>query len=121
MAVSAEYKNYLAEIFEPLGLVEVKRMFGGAGVWHRGVLFALYARDALYFKVDDENRPDFQDAGMGPFTYDRKTGERQVESLYELPEALLDDPDELLIWAGKAVEAAFRADARKPPSKRRAQ
>ena len=36
-----------------------------------------------------------------------------------IPERLLEEPDELKIWALKAFEVAVRADQKKPPAKRK--
>ena len=55
--------DLLAEV-EP----ESKRMFGGLGIFHRGLMFALMDDDTLYMKVDDLNRPDYEAEGSGPFT-----------------------------------------------------
>ncbi|RYE85055.1 MAG: transcriptional regulator, partial [Hyphomicrobiales bacterium] len=33
--------DHLEDLFEPLGAVVVKRMFGGKGVWLDGMMFAL--------------------------------------------------------------------------------
>ena len=47
-------------------------MFGGAGVYCDGVMFALVPRDTLYFRVDDGNRAAYEAEGLEPFTYDGK-------------------------------------------------
>ena len=119
MAVSSEFADHLLELLEPVGGVEVRRMFGGAGLFHTNLMFALVAGDVVYLKVDDANRGDFEARGLGPFTYGTKNGERTIPGLYEIPEELLEDSDAFCAWAWRAIEAAWRADARKPPSKRK--
>jgi len=94
-------------------------MFGGAGMFHQGLMFALIIRETIYMKVDDVNRPDYEAAGSEPFTYDTSKGTRGVLSYFALPEDLLDDQTEAVAWAHCAIEAAFRTDAAKPPSKRK--
>ena len=38
-------------------------MFGGVGLYHADLFFGIIARDVLYLKVDDVNRPDYEAAG----------------------------------------------------------
>lgn len=72
MAVSPEYRAYIKDLVEPLGHVTSRRMFGGLGVFYRGLMFALIVNDVLHFKVDDENRPGYEAAGMEAFSYLRQ-------------------------------------------------
>lgn len=119
MAISPQYKEFLHELFEPVGTVEVKRMFGGAGVFYQGVMIALYATEQLYLKSDSESAAAYDEAGSEAFNYETKKGTRGVMSYRAMPEACFDDPDELQTWARIAIDAAFREDAKKPPSKRK--
>ena len=59
-------------------------MFGGAGLYHDGLFFGLIDDDALYLKVDDSNRIDFEARGKGPF---RPFPDRPeaVMNYYEVP------------------------------------
>ena len=119
MAASKEFCDFLLEQLSDFGPAQAKRMFGGAGLFRDGLMFALIADDVLYFKVDDENATDFDDEDLAPFTYTTKKGEKGVMSYRRAPERCLDDPDEMTTWARSAFEAALRADAAKPKSKRR--
>lgn len=119
MPVSPEYRDYVAELFEGLGDIAIRRMFGGAGVFYDGVMFALIVDDTLYLKVDDTNREKFEAAGSRPFTFEKKkSGTTMLTSYYELPETLFDEPDDLIEWARESVDVALRADAKKKPKKR---
>lgn len=118
MAVSAEYKAFVVEQLEPLGQVRIRNMFGGAGVYFDDLMFGLIAGETLFFKVDDRNRPDFEAEGMGPFLYEPPSGKAIAMSYYELPERLYDDPDELVDWARKALNAALASKAAKPVKKK---
>jgi TfoX N-terminal domain len=42
----------LKALFEPLGAVAVKRMFGGHGVYADGLCFAIQSRGEVYLKTD---------------------------------------------------------------------
>ena len=101
MPVSREYLDYIADQLKPFGPVTMKRMFGGAGLYHQGAFFGLVADDVLYFKVNDTNKADYEAAGSGPF----KPFGTYAMSYYEVPADVLEDPDELGLWARKAFEA----------------
>lgn len=96
----------------PLGAPRGRAMFGGWGIYVDDVFMGLIAYDALYFKVDDANRADYQAEGVGPFTY---TGQsKPIEmSYWEVPSHVIDDAPRLHDWAAKALAAARRARAAK--------
>ena len=85
-------------------------MFGGVGLYHRGVFFGLLARDTLYLKVDDANRPDYKAAGMKPFR--PYPGRRGSMRYYAVPLDVLESAPELAAWARKAVAAATSVEPR---------
>jgi DNA transformation protein len=117
MTISVEFQRFLAELMAPLGTVSIRNMFGGAGIYCRGVMFGLIVADTLYLKVDDETRGAYESAGAKPFTYDMGKGQRVFPSLYELPAHLLDEPEIFLDWARRALDSALRA--REPRTDRR--
>jgi DNA transformation protein len=113
MAVSATYRTF---VLEQLGRcapgLRARNMFGGVGIYAGDLFFALISDDALYFKVDDENRPRFEELGMGPF---RPFGEHgEVMSYYQVAEELLEDADALREWVDDAVAVARRARRKRP-------
>ena len=111
----SEYIDYLKEQLASFGAIEARRMFGGWGIYHQGLMFALVVDDTLYLKTDAELAPQFRVLGLQPFSYSRR--ERQVAlSFYQAPEGLYDDPDEAKRWAGLAYEAALRASRRRTRS-----
>lgn len=119
MAVSGEYKAFVAEQLEPLGPVRIRNMFGGAGVYFDDLMFGLIAGETLFFKVDDRNRIDFEAEEMGPFVYEPPSGKSIAMSYYELPERLYDEPEELILWARRALDAALASKAAKPVKKKK--
>ena len=108
MAASAEFREFLVDLFSAFGPVSIRNMFGGAGVYHAGIMIGLVADDTLYLKVDHVTQPDFEAEGMSAFTYEGKN-KPVTMSYWEVPPALLDDPDEFSQWARNAHEAALRA------------
>ncbi|MCH7865714.1 MAG: TfoX/Sxy family protein [Proteobacteria bacterium] len=110
MPVSTEFLEFLVDQLGPLGPIRSKRMFGGAGLFMDGTMFGLVVDDGLYLKADDENRPDFEAQGLGPFTYEKKNRKEPVKlSYFEAPPGLADNQDDLCDWGRKAWEAARRA------------
>lgn len=102
-----------------VGPVTRERLFSGSGLRIDGVLFGVILRGALFFVVDDETRPRFIEAGMGPFRYSRKDTQRSIERWYELPEDVLLDAADLRAWVHDALAASRRtAKSAKPKQPR---
>ena len=122
MAVNPSYREF---VLDQLGRVAPgirdRGMFGGVGIYADDLFFALIGDDTLYLKVDDSNRADFEDAGMGPFMPFGEGGE--VMQYYELPADMLEEPDRLRPWVEKAIDVARRARrakrSAKAPAKKR--
>ncbi|MGJ7529941.1 TfoX/Sxy family protein [Variovorax sp. GB1P17] len=98
----------LHEIFERLGRIETRRMFGGHGVWHEGRMIALVARDTLYLKADAESATHFDQQNLPPFTYERQ-GKSMPMSYRQAPADLFEDREEAALWGRRAYEAALRS------------
>src|SRR5439155_11767817 len=112
MAVSPGFVEFLKDQLSEFGPVSVRRMFGGAGIYRDGVMFALIAGEVLYLKADDLTRTEFESEGLAPFVYSTRNGTNTIMSYWRAPERCLDDPQEMAEWASKAWAAALRA--RKP-------
>jgi DNA transformation protein len=110
VAVTNSFLAYVVEQLEPVGVITSKRMFGGVGLYAGDLFFALIDDDALYFKVDDSNRGDFERAGSGPFRPYGPGGEAM--QYYTVPAVVLEDADELARWAEKAVAVARAKEIR---------
>ena len=99
----------IRELFSAFRPVAVRRMFGGAGIYADGVMFALLSSDGvLYLKVDPSNEGDFEREGLPSFAPVMKGGRRAVMPYRKMPERLHDDPEELSQWAARALVAAQR-------------
>ncbi|MDC0662725.1 TfoX/Sxy family protein [Marinobacter sp. SS21] len=103
----SEYTDYLQEVFVQFGPVQARRMFGGHGIFHDGLMFALVSDETLYLKADDQCREAFIEAGLPPFEYE-KQGKRMTMSYYQAPEEVLEDPDAAAEWARRSFGAALR-------------
>ncbi len=103
----SEFVGNLKEVFTLFGPINAKRMFGGYGIYHDGLMFALVADDVLYLKADKQSADIFIKQGLRPFEYDKK-GKTVTMSYYTAPEEIFDDPEEAKVWAVRAYEAALR-------------
>jgi DNA transformation protein and related proteins len=102
--------DYIAEVFERLGPVSIRKLFGGKGIYHRGVIVAIEIRGELMLKADEQSAPDFASAGCRQWTYTgSKHGKTVAMPYWSVPESAFDDPDEMEIWTRKAYEAGLRA------------
>ena len=106
MAISAEFLEYVVDQLSAWSEVQVKRMFGDAGLYHQGKMFGLVADDVAYLKVGELNRDDFEKAGSRPFQpyLDKKT----TMPYWAIPTEVLEDREELARWAEKAFAVAFQ-------------
>lgn len=109
--------NYLYEVFEAFGPIRARRMFGGWGIYHDGLMFGLYAQGRFYLKTDAHNVAQFEAAGSEPFTYMQRDKAVKL-SYWSAPEALLDDREEARFWGNTSFEAALSAQAAKNKPKR---
>jgi DNA transformation protein len=104
--------EFVRELFAQFRPVTMKRLFGGAGLWSEDLMFGLVFDGAIYLKVDETSIPDFQREGSQPFVYTRAKSPGRIGrhslSYWRLPERLYDDPDELAVWAGRALAIAQR-------------
>jgi len=70
MAVTEGFKDFVRDLLADFGPVTIRNMFGGAGIYADGVMFAILVDDTLYLKADEASRRAFETEGMGPFTYE---------------------------------------------------
>jgi DNA transformation protein len=101
----------IRDIFRGLGPVQIRRMFGGKGIYQGELMFALEASGELYLKADGESASLLKDRGSRPFSYETRDGRTTLTSYWLMPESALDDPDEATELAGMALAAARRAKA----------
>ena len=111
----SDYVEYLKEIFSEFGSIQPRRMFGGYGIFYKGLMFGLVADDSLYLKVDETISSFFTDRELEQFSYE-KQGKAFKMSYFMAPEEIFDDSEEAKIWAGRSYEAAVRSS--KPKKKK---
>ncbi len=108
-----EFARFVAEQMglAGLGMIQMRRMFGGHGLYCDGLFIAIITGEQLYFKADLQTRPVFEAQGLRRFTY--STRGKAVRLMYfEAPVEVFDEPAAMRQWGQLALEAAVRA--RKP-------
>ena len=108
-------RDFLIDLFADFGPVAIRRMFSGFGISADGTNFALALRAGLYFRADEATIPQFEAEGSKPFQYQTRAKTVTVNSYWQLPARLFDDPEELSRWAKAALAAAQRAALKKRP------
>jgi DNA transformation protein and related proteins len=113
MVASDSFAEFLREQLAPLGRLSMRRMFGKTGVFCNGLMFGMITEDTLYLRVDDQNRETFKEAQSSP-PLNYAKGDQLIDlSFWCVPERLLDEPDELVVWARAALAAAGRVAAKR--------
>ena len=105
MALNEEYRTFVLDQLSGFGVFEAKNQFGGTALMSEGVAFAKIKHNKVWLKVDTTNLDDFVKHGMPQYTYG-KDGSRKL-NFYEAPSEVIEDRDELVIWAKKALVAAI--------------
>lgn len=86
-----------------------KKMFGGYGLFHDGIMFALIADNELFLKTDGQSSHFFKAMNLPPFSYDKARRKTVRLSYYLAPESFFEEPEETLLWTQRALDAARRA------------
>jgi DNA transformation protein len=109
VAVDPGFLDHVTDLLSDLGPVQVKRMFGGVGLYQSDLMFALIFGDSLFLKADKDTEAQFEAAGSAPFTYEMKDGRTGILHFWRLPEEAVDDRIAACRWARLAVETAIKA------------
>lgn len=109
----------LPEVFERLGRVQARRMFGGHGLFHDGRMIGLVVRETLYLKADAESAHHFDALNAPAFCYERQ-GKTMQMSYREAPADLFDDRELAALWGRRAWEAAMRSGQAPKPRRAKA-
>jgi DNA transformation protein len=114
-----DFIPFVQELLVDWGEVSSRRMFGGHGLYHECLIFAIVVNQRLYLKADAVNRPDFEALGLTPFTFPMK-GKAVALSYWAAPESIFDDAQDAVRWAISAWEAALRGHQAKAQAREKA-
>ena len=107
MSEQAEFKAYVLDQLAEIGAFETKALFGGTALLRDGAAFAKIKSGALWLKVDDQNRPDFEAEDMPQYSYG-KDNSRHL-NFFQTPPDVLEDTGPLAQWVTKAIDASQRS------------
>lgn len=112
-----DFIDHIRDQLRGIGPFTVRPMFGGHGLYARGLFFGLIAGDTLYLRTDARNRDAYVSRGLAPF---KPWEDRAVtlKAYYPVPEEVLEDPDSVCVWARQALDAALAAGPAKPTARR---
>lgn len=92
-------------LFELLGQVKSRSMFGGFGIFVDDTMFALVVNNQLHLRADDESAKVFTERGYLPYVY-KKRGFPVVTKYFALPDTCWLDPTTILQEATVALRQA---------------
>jgi len=101
------FKEFVLDQLGALPDVRARAMFGAHGLYQGEHVFAILDEGRLFFKTEVSSRADYTARGMGPFTYESK-GKVMTMTYHEVPPDVLEQPQELVEWARKAIGIAAR-------------
>ena len=101
MSLDQDFLNYVLSQLSEFGDVSVKKMFGGAGLFHNGLMFGKVGGSTLRLKVDESNQKEYEERGMKPFYSEKK---KKGMPYWEVPADILEDRTQLAEWAGNRIE-----------------
>ena len=99
------FKEFVLDQLSALPDVRARAMFGAHGLYSGDHFFGILDEGRLFFKTDAKSQTDYTARGMGPFTYESK-GKVMTMSYHEVPPDVLEQPQELVEWARKAIGIA---------------
>ena len=112
-------EQLLRELFAAAGPIQIRKLFGGQGIYADGMIIAVVVRGELMLKVDSTTADEFAEAGSRRWQYAR-SGRTPVDMPYfTLPEDAFEDSDSAAHWLRLALGAAHRVKAAQPVSPRR--
>ena len=101
MAIKTDsFKDFVLDQLGGLRGVTCRAMFGGYGLYRGEAFFGILHRSRLYFKTDVRSRPLYEQRGMKPFRPNRK---QTLRTYYEVPVDVMEDAEQLVVWAGQAI------------------
>lgn len=96
------FTEFILEQLRDLAELECRRMFSGWGLYSGEVFFGIISGGRLYLKTDSTSRKRYLRMGMGPF---QPRPGQTLWSYYQAPADILEDRDQLQLWAKTAVRA----------------
>ncbi|CAH0533048.1 DNA transformation protein TfoX1 [Vibrio stylophorae] len=97
-------KNSL-HLFEKLGAIKCRSMFGGFGIFSGDVMFALVVNDKLHFRADSLSQPRYEQLGMTPYIY-TKRGFPVITKYFAIVDTWWNTPNQIFVEGEQAYLTA---------------
>jgi DNA transformation protein and related proteins len=110
MPCSPTFVDHVLDLLSPLGPVAPRRLFGGYGLYARGVMFALLDDDELFLKTDAESLPRFRERDCRMWVW---ASDGPATDYFRPPDEAHEDPEAMEPWARLGLEAALRVKGAK--------
>lgn len=107
MAISNEDIAFALELFEGVGPLTTRKMFGGLSIYADGVIFAIVMNDGIiYLKGAGDMIARYEDEGMARWTYENPNAKRKPTPMpyWALTDEMLDDPEAASALARDALK-----------------
>jgi|GEM_PF-835782 len=103
MGSTKQFLDYvLNDVFHNISGISNHPMFGSYALYKDGVIFGIISNNRIYFKANKFTDFYFKEKGSKPFIYKGKNKKIKL-SYWELPEDVLDDKQELIIWIERSM------------------
>ena len=113
MSKRSEQMQRLAELYvdqlSDWAKIKTRPLFGAVALYRNDHVFAMAWHGALYFKVDDDSRGEYESAGSQALGYVSDGDDRALKSYWEVPADVLENGEKLLAWAERTYQAALKS------------
>jgi len=99
------FKEFVLDQLGALPELRSRAMFGGHGLYQADCFFGILMDGRLYFRTDERTRTAYLELGMRPFVYE-KSRRAMTLKYFEVPADVLENRQELVAWANRALQAA---------------
>ena len=106
MPVSPQYRDLVLDLLAPLGEIDTRRMFGGLSIRCEGQHFGVIIQDQFHLVCNAPLRAELTERGGTIFSYRRGSRAVDVPRFVSVPEEMLEDMDEFLPFARRALLVA---------------
>ncbi len=104
MSLSDDQIVHALEVFEGVPDVTTRKMFGGLGLYSEGTIFGIVMSDGtIRLKGAGDMIARFENLGMEKWVYQRPGQKQSSMPYWDLPDGMLDDPDEASALAREAL------------------
>jgi DNA transformation protein len=102
------FKTFVQDQLHDLSGMRFLKMFGGYGIYQGNLFFAIISGGKLYFKTNETTRKMYLEHGTTPFMYGTRGSVKKLKNYYEVLVDVLEDDEQLVIWARRAAEVAAK-------------